>query len=123
MRTRAIEAVLANYQLLLDALEEIQQGKDEYALKANGFLHSILKFSTFFGLKVSQLIFSAIEQLSVALQGKDTTIQDAVQALKYSWRDREVTVHLNPSIVVWWMNQQISLIILHFPANIDHPNG
>ena len=82
VRTRAIEAVLANYQLLLDALEEIQQGKDEYALKANGFLHSMLKFSTFFGLKVSQLVFSAIEQLSVALQGKDTTIQDAVQASK-----------------------------------------
>ena len=60
VRTRAIEAVLANYQLLLDALEEIQQGKDEYALKANRFLHSMLKFSTFFGLKVSQLVFQLL---------------------------------------------------------------
>jgi hypothetical protein len=57
-----IEAVLANYQLLLDALEVIQQGRDEYAMKAHGFLNSMLKFSTYFGLKVSHLIFSATEQ-------------------------------------------------------------
>ena len=82
VRTRAIEAVLANYQLLLDAPEVIQQGRDEYAMKAHGFLNSILKFSTHLGLKVSHLIFSATEQLCITLQGKDTTIQDAVQASK-----------------------------------------
>ena len=69
-------------KLLLDALKVIQQGKDEYAMKANGLLNSMLKFSTHFGLKVSHLIFSASEQLSLNLQGKDTTIQDAVQASK-----------------------------------------
>ena len=67
---------------MLDALKVIQQGKDEYAMKANGLLNSMLKFSTHFGLKVSHLIFSASEQLSLNLQGKDTTIQDAVQASK-----------------------------------------
>ena len=82
VRTKAIEAVLANYKLLLDALEAIQEGKDEYAMKANGFLNSMLKFSTYFGLKLSHFIFSATEQLSITLQGKDTTIQDAVQASK-----------------------------------------
>ena len=82
VRTRAIEAVLANYQLLLDALEVIQQGRDEYAMKAHGFLNSMLKFSTYFGLKISHLSFSATEQLSITLQGKDTTIQDAVQVSK-----------------------------------------
>ena len=37
-------------------------------------------FSTFFGLKLSHLVFSAIEQLSISLQGKDTTMQEAVAA-------------------------------------------
>ena len=69
-------------KLLLDAPEVIQQGRDEYAMKAHGFLNSILKFSTHLGLKVSHLIFSATEQLCITLQGKDTTIQDAVQASK-----------------------------------------
>ena len=32
VRTRAISAVLSNYQLLLDALEIIQSGRDEYAM-------------------------------------------------------------------------------------------
>ena len=69
---------MVNYQLLL---EVIQQGKDEYAMKAHGFLNSMLNFSTYFGLKVSH-IFLATEQLSITLQGKDTTTQDAVQASK-----------------------------------------
>ena len=38
------------------------------------------KFSTFFGLKLSFMVFSATEQLSRALQGKDTTIQEAQSA-------------------------------------------
>ena len=37
-------------------------------------------FSTFFGFKLSHLVFSAIEQLSISLQGKDTTMQEAVAA-------------------------------------------
>jgi len=64
----------------LEALENIQQGSDEYATKATGFINSMEKFSTYFGIKVSYLVFSAIEQLSITLQGKDTTIQEAVMA-------------------------------------------
>ena len=80
VRTRAIGAILSNYELLMDALEMIQKGKDEYAMKANGYLNSMQSFRTFFGLKLSYLIFSATEQLSLSLQGKDTTIQEAIQA-------------------------------------------
>lgn len=65
---------------MLDALEVIQSGRDEYAMKANGYLTSMTHFSTFFGLKLSYLIFSVTEQLSLTLQGKDTTIQEGVQA-------------------------------------------
>ena len=36
------------------------------------------KLSTFFGLKLAHLVFSASEQqLSITLQNKDTTAQDA----------------------------------------------
>ena len=80
VRTRAIGAVLTNYSLLLDALEIIQRGKDEYAMKANGYLTSMQQFGIFLGLKLSYLIFAATEQLSLTLQGKDTTIQEGYQA-------------------------------------------
>ena len=36
------------------------------------------KFETFFSLKLAYLIFSAAEQLSINLQAKDITIQEAV---------------------------------------------
>ena len=38
------------------------------------------KISTFFGLKLSMLVFASCEQLSLTLQGKDTLVQDAVYA-------------------------------------------
>ena len=37
-------------------------------------------FSTYFGLKLSHLIFAGTEQLSITLQGKDTTVQEATKA-------------------------------------------
>ena len=81
MRTAAISSVLSNYQVLCDALGEIHEiGCDEYTVKAGGYLASMEKFSTLFGLRLSHLLFSATEQLSLTLQGKDTTIQDAMNA-------------------------------------------
>ena len=81
VRTAAIDSVLKNYSVLKSALLEIhEQGRDEYSLKAGGFLAAMEKFSTFFGLHLSYLIFSSTEQLSIALQGKDTTLQEAVSA-------------------------------------------
>ena len=82
VQTRAINAVLTNYRLLQETLEIIKEGKDEYALKAIGYLNSMDKFSTYFGLKLSNLVFSATEQLSITLQGTDTSLQQAVQAAK-----------------------------------------
>ena len=64
----------------MDALEIIKEGRDEYAMKDNGYLTSMQQFNISFGLKLSYLIFSATEQLSLTLQGKDTTIQEGVQA-------------------------------------------
>ena len=81
VRTEAIGAILNNYSTLCIVLDEVNQtGRDEYAVKAGGFLAQLEKFGTFFGLKLCFLVFSATEQLSRALQGKDTTIQEAKKA-------------------------------------------
>lgn len=61
-------------------------------MKAGGILHAMEKFCMFFGLHLSHLVFSATEQLSLSLQGKDITMQDAIQAsnltIKYLERQR-----------------------------------
>ena len=81
VRTRAIQAVISNYQVLTTALIEIHDsGRDEYALKAGGYLNTMENFSAYFGLKLSHLIFSATEQLSITLQGRNTTMQEAVDS-------------------------------------------
>ena len=81
-RTGAIEAILSDYTVLMETLDEVHQTtKDEYGLKAAGLLSSMEKFSTLFGLKLGYLIFGASETLSKSLQGKDTTIQEADAAV------------------------------------------
>ena len=59
-------------------LDVQNSGKDEYAMKAAGFLQSLDKFSTYYGLKLSHLAFSATEQFSTMIQSKNLTIQKPV---------------------------------------------
>ena len=74
--------------MLCTALEEIHSlGTDEYATKAAGFLSLVEQFNLFFGLKLSDLISSATEQLSISLQGVDTTIQECVRYLEVQRTD------------------------------------
>ena len=62
-RTVAINAILKDYNVLLEVLEEIHiTTPDEYETKASGLLHLLEKFNTLFGLKLSYLLFSAAEQ-------------------------------------------------------------
>lgn len=77
VRHSCLDSILRNYELLEHALLEIKQGHDEYAAKASGALLSMESFETFFSLKLAYLIFSAAEQLSINLQAKDITIQEA----------------------------------------------
>ena len=77
VRHTAINSILRNYQVLIDALEIIQKGHDEYAAKANGLLGRMECFDTYFALKLAYLVFSASEQLSINLQAVDLTIQEA----------------------------------------------
>ena len=69
VRTGAIKASLDNYETLMSTLDEVHStGRDEYAMKAGGFVRQLQLFSTFFGLKLCMVIFAPTEQLSRTLQ-------------------------------------------------------
>ena len=77
VRTAAIESVVENYEPLTQAMEEITS-HDEYGAKAGGILAQLHTFDTYFGFKLSHLVFSATEQLSCFLQTKDVSLQEAL---------------------------------------------
>ena len=82
-RTGTVNAIIKDYGILLEALEEIQQTtRDDHGLKAGGLLHALNQFSTLFGLKLSHLLYSAAETVSLTLQRKDITLQDALCAVE-----------------------------------------
>ena len=73
VRTAAIDAILKDYVVLMETLEDIHSTThDEYGLKA---LYSLESFGTLFGLKLAHTLFSAAEQVSVTLQKKNITLQ------------------------------------------------
>ena len=81
-RTAAIDAIIKDYVLLIETLEEIHSTtRDEYGLKASGYLQSLEKFYTLFGLRLAHNVFGAAEQVSFALQKKNISIQDALCAV------------------------------------------
>ena len=68
VQTSAIQSVLSNYAVLCDTLYKvIEEGRDDYAIKAGGILSVMEKLSSNFGLQLLHLIFSAMEQLSLGL--------------------------------------------------------
>ena len=68
---------------MLKALEEIHlTTRDEYGLKAGDLLRALEQFSALFGLKFSHLLYSAAETVSLTLQRKDITMQDALDAVE-----------------------------------------
>ena len=70
VRTGAIGAVLTDYTVLMEILQEVHQTThDEYGLQAAA-ISGLEKISTLFGLKLGYLIFGASETLSKSLQGK-----------------------------------------------------
>ena len=75
---------------MVSLLKSIRKAKINVQLRLGGFLNQVEKFYRF---KFSHLLFSATEQVSLTLQGVDTTIQEAVQAsklaLKYLERQRK----------------------------------
>ena len=81
-RTSAIEAVLKDYSILMDTMEEVNHTThDEYGLRAKGILTTMEKFENLFGLKLGYLLFSAAEEVSKCLQAKNTSLQEALSAV------------------------------------------
>ena len=79
--TSAIDAVLKNYLVIDRELEElVEKYYGEPSRKAYGLRAILERFATYFGLRLSFLVFSATEQLSVTLQGKDINTHDALSA-------------------------------------------
>lgn len=67
--------------MLCETLQKVNaECNDEHGRMAGGYLAQMERFSTYLGLKMSHLIFSSSEQVSITLQGKDTTLQEAITA-------------------------------------------
>ncbi len=59
----------------------MEQSSHDCSRRASGVLALMDRFSTYFGLKLSILIFSMIEQLSITLQSINTTANDGFFAV------------------------------------------
>ena len=53
---------------------------NQAGIKASGLRAILERFATYFGLRLSFLVFSTTEQLSMTLQGKDINTHDALSA-------------------------------------------
>ena len=73
VRTGAVLSVLKNYAILQEELEHLGQGSGESSAKATGLSRNMEQFQTFFGLKLSYMVFVAVEQLATTLQSKSIT--------------------------------------------------
>ena len=82
VRTAPFQVVVEDYVLLQQSMEEISDTTDdEYGKKVNGIASCLEKFDSVFGLQLGYTLFGAAEQLSKTLQGKDTTVQEAITAV------------------------------------------
>ena len=83
MRNGAIKAVIANYSLIIQELDIIANEKyNETGSKAAGLIILMEKFASYFGLKLSYLVFSITEQLSSIFQNCHLNAQEAIAAAK-----------------------------------------
>ena len=56
-------------------LEEVQEGHNEYAAKANGLFSKTQQFEVYFGLQFADILFAPAEQFSTNVQAVDITVQ------------------------------------------------
>ena len=86
VRARALLAILNNYECLKETFEISSQGSDECWRRANGVLALMERFSMYFGVKLSLLIFSITEQISTTLQKTQTSAQDGYHVAEVTVR-------------------------------------
>lgn len=78
----ALKSVIDYYSVLATVMKEFsEESHDECGQKAAGILAMLEKFNTYFGLRLSYLIFCPTQQLSKTLQTTDTILQDAQSAV------------------------------------------
>jgi len=63
VRTKVVDVVIKSCATILDTLEEVHYTThDECGIKAAGLLAILDKFETYFGLKLSHLLFGAAKE-------------------------------------------------------------
>lgn len=83
VRTKAISAVLHNYEGLYSALLSIAKESCKSTVRdtASGMASRLKKFSSYFGLSFAQNIFSVCEQVATTLQKPSITAQTTVTCI------------------------------------------
>ena len=99
VRTKAISAVLHNYEALYSTLLSIAKESSKSTVRdtASGLARQLKKFSTYFGLSFAQNIFSVCEQVASTLQKPSVTAQTTVtcvNALKTNLQRQRDNFHL-----------------------------
>ena len=99
VRTKAISAVLHNYEALYSTLLSIAKESSKSTVRdtASGLARQLKKFSTYFGLSFAQNIFSVCEQVASTLQKPSITAQTTVtcvNALKTNLQRQRDNFHL-----------------------------
>ena len=94
VRTGAVLSVLKNYAIVQEELEHLGQGSGDSSAKATGLSINMEQFQSFFGLKLSYMVFVAVEQLATTLQSKSITAnlcsQSGQAATQFLERQRSV---------------------------------
>ena len=126
VRASALNSILNNYNVIIEGLDELSTSCVEASPKAAGLLALMEKFSTYFGLKLSFLLFGATEQTSTALQYKDNSVQEALSAVNSSInflnRQREMMEHSSCFINQLFWKPMNLLKTLFSPGRRKFPN-
>ena len=71
-----MQAIISHYKSLHETMEMSSHGSNDCSRRANGVMALMERFSTYFGLTFSILLFSITEQMSVHLQKQEGTTED-----------------------------------------------
>ena len=77
VRARALNALLQHYEAVIKALDKLSDEPGPTGAKAEGFCSKLMSFDCLLYLKISQRVFSIVEQLASSLQKKTMTLSDA----------------------------------------------
>ena len=77
-----MQALITNYRTLEYTIPEASDGSDACSRRASGVAILMEKFQTFFGLKLSVLLYGITEQLSTTLQGREINVDDSFMTVK-----------------------------------------